>query len=199
VFHATVSRAYAQGGDWRDAINAIRPHTQAIWQDLSDDDRRRFLRRYVRFWSIHRHRMAPAMAAWIESLRQSGQLAIVAGGLTGVRERGGALEVSVRLRGSGTVVAATFDAAVNCTGPADAAADARSPLLDRLLAAGTVRPHPLGLGLDTGPAGAVRDAAGMLSDSIFTIGWLRRGDLWESVAIPEIRTQAGEIARRLLG
>ena len=35
-----------------------------------------------------------------------------------------------------------------------------------------------------------------LSSTLFTIGWLRRGELWESVAIPEIRTQAAEIAGR---
>ena len=35
-----------------------------------------------------------------------------------------------------------------------------------------------------------------VSSTLFTIGWLRRGELWESVAIPEIRSQAADIARR---
>jgi hypothetical protein len=43
----------------------------------------------------------------------------------------------------------------------------------------------------------VRDAAGALSANIFTIGWMRRGELWESVAIPELRDQSHELADRL--
>ncbi|HKV67628.1 MAG TPA: hypothetical protein VJN72_06025, partial [Gaiellales bacterium] len=58
------------------------------------------------------------------------------------------------------------------------------------------RPHPLGLGIDTGPGGAVLDADGRPSASLYTIGWLRRGELWESLAIPELRDQAAALAAR---
>jgi len=54
--------------------------------------------------------------------------------------------------------------------------------------------HPLGLGLDTGAGGALRQASGRLSPELFTLGWMRRGELWESVAIPEIRAQAAALA-----
>ena len=56
---------------------------------------------------------------------------------------------------------------------------------------------PLGLGLDTGQGGALRQADSRLSTTLHTLGWMRRGELWESVAIPEIRAQAAALARDL--
>ena len=47
------------GGDWRDAVNALRPVTAELWAALPHDEQRRFLDRLARFWDIHRHRLAP--------------------------------------------------------------------------------------------------------------------------------------------
>ena len=60
-----------------------------------------------------------------------------------------------------------------------------------------MRPHPLALGLDTAADGAVRDARGRASETLFALGPLRRGELWESTAVPEIRAQAHALARHL--
>ncbi len=56
----------------------------------------------------------------------------------------------------------------------------------------------LGLGLATDAGGALLDAEGRASEGLFTLGPPRRGDLWESTAIPEIRVQAQSLSRRLL-
>ena len=37
----------AQGGDWRDIINLLRPHTPLIWQRLPLEERKKFLSRAV--------------------------------------------------------------------------------------------------------------------------------------------------------
>ena len=42
---------------------------------------------------------------------------------------------------------------------------------------------------------SLRGGAGGL---LFTLGTLRRGELWESTAIPELRTQARAVATRLV-
>ena len=138
--------------------------------------------------------MAPAVAAWIASLRESGQLTIVGGTVQSVRQTGTGLTVTAALRANGETAGFHADAVINCTGPAGSPVGTGSALIDDLVARGFARPHPLGLGLDTGDRGALRQADGELSTSLFTLGWLRRGELWESVAIPEIRVQAGEIA-----
>ena len=196
AFDRASAASYAQGGDWRDAINAVRPYTQDIWKGLSLDEQRRFLHTYRRYWDIHRHRMAPAVAAWVGSLRDDGQLRAGAGLIERVAEVRGRLQVSIRRR-DGLLDERAFAAAVNCTGPAGSVVGAGSPLYDSLLSAGLVRPHPLGLGLDTAATGALYDESGTISTTLFTLGWLRRGELWESVAIPEIRAQAADIAFRL--
>jgi uncharacterized NAD(P)/FAD-binding protein YdhS len=178
-FRAAVGAARAQGADMRDVVDAMRPHTQAIWQGLPDADRRRFLRRYSRYWLIHRSRTAPAAAGWLRELRDDGRLRIAAAAVASVQDDGGRPAV---------------DAIVNCAGPADSPFAGPSPLYRSLRDAGLGRPHPLGLGLDTGPGGAVLDAAGRPSRTLYTLGWLRRGELWESLAIPELRDQAAALA-----
>ena len=163
AFDEASAASYAQGGDWRDAINAVRLYTQDIWKGLSLDEQRRFLRTYRRYWDIHRHRMAPAVAAWIASLQEDGQLRTGAGRIERVAEAGGRLRVAIRRR-DGTLDEREFAAAVNCTGPAGSVVGAGSPLYDSLLSAGLARPHPLDLGLDTAEAGALYDESGKRLD-----------------------------------
>jgi uncharacterized NAD(P)/FAD-binding protein YdhS len=72
-------------------------------------------------------------------------------------------------------------------------------LLQSLTARGVARYDALGLGLDVDGRGALLSGAGTPSDALFAIGPLRRGALWETTAIPEIRVQAAELAGDLLG
>ena len=69
-----------------------------------------------------------------------------------------------------------------------------SDLLDQKL----VRPHPLFLGLDTAYTGALLDGGGVPSAFLYTVGPLQKGNLWETIAVPEIREQASELASHLL-
>jgi uncharacterized NAD(P)/FAD-binding protein YdhS len=197
AFRAAVADARVRGADMRDVVDAMRPHTQAIWQGLPDADRRRFLRRYARYWLIHRSRMAPVAAGWLGELRDDGRLRIVAAAIVSVREDGGRPAVGLRPRGGRAVETLRVDAIVNCAGPADSPFTGDSPLYRSLRDAWLARPHPLGLGIDTGPGGAVLGADGRPSAVLYTIGWLRRGELWESLAIPELRDQAAELAALL--
>ena len=45
---------------------------------------------------------------------------------------------------------------------------------------------------------ALLDARGRVAEGLFTLGPLRRGELWESTAVPEIRAQACALSARLL-
>jgi uncharacterized NAD(P)/FAD-binding protein YdhS len=93
----------------------------------------------------------------------------------------------------------TFDAVVNATGPAWDCRLADSALLRGLLDRGQAAPGPAGLGLATAADGALVDAGGRASERLFTLGALRRGELWETIAVPELRTQAAALAERLIG
>jgi uncharacterized NAD(P)/FAD-binding protein YdhS len=51
------------------------------------------------------------------------------------------------------------------------------------------------MGIDADPdTGQVCDEAQRLVGGLFAIGTLRRGTLWESTAVPELRAQAGRLA-----
>ena len=106
--------------------------------------------------------------------------------------------MTVQERASGQACGLRVASIVNCTGPTGDVRSGRSRLLETLCAAGTARPHPLGLGLDTCAGGALRDAHGQEHETLFAIGPLRRGELWETTAVPEIRAQAQALARRLV-
>ena len=87
---------------------------------------------------------------------------------------------------------------VNCTGPQ---ADIRllgDPLLDDLLSrrAGVAlaTTATAGMGFNT-DRGRLLDSAGSAEAPVWVLGALRRGELWESTAVPEIRSQAS-LARR---
>ncbi len=91
-----------------------------------------------------------------------------------------------------------MDRVINCTGPEGDCRKITSPLLANLLRDKLVRPDPLFLGLDSAKDGAVIDAAGAASDLLYTAGPSRKGTLWETVAVPEIRAQVSELAGVLL-
>ena len=74
-----------------------------------------------------------------------------------------------------------------------------SPLLGAAIRDGWLRPGPMGIAIDVDPAtGRVLDASGEPTLSAYAMGALRKGVLWETIAIPEIRDQAADDRRRRL-
>jgi uncharacterized NAD(P)/FAD-binding protein YdhS len=74
---------------------------------------------------------------------------------------------------------------------------ASSRLLHTLLCKGLVSSDPLGLGLRANSSGAVLDAGGRVDPRLFVLGPLRRGELWETTAVGEIRAQARDVAAQI--
>ena len=62
-------------------MDDLRPHGQLLWERMNAEERRRFLRHARAWWDIHRHRIAPEVAAKLARLRGEGRLEIVAGKL----------------------------------------------------------------------------------------------------------------------
>jgi uncharacterized NAD(P)/FAD-binding protein YdhS len=181
----------AQVGEWRTVVDSLRPVTQELWRSLPVAEKARFLERHARDWEVRRHRMAPRVAARLRELIASGGLRVAAGGVEAIEPAGDRL--AVRTRDETLLV----DGAINATGPAWDCRHGDSELVRCLLASGVAAPGPLGLGLRTDPGGALIDRHGHGSRSLFTLGALRRGELWETVAVPEIRTQAAALAARI--
>lgn len=188
------------GSGWRAVIDGLRPHNQTLWQRLGDKEQRRFLRHLRPYWDVHRHRVAPEPGDLLEALRKEGAVLTHAGRLLAFRrgQGGGEIEAIYRPRGGAATTTLRVQRVINCTGPATLRTAAASPLSGWLAEGiGSLDAH--GQGLRTDERGALLDTRGLALHPIFTLGPLRRGELWETTAVPEIRVQAEALARTLLG
>ncbi|HEV8128431.1 MAG TPA: FAD/NAD(P)-binding protein, partial [Candidatus Eisenbacteria bacterium] len=55
--------ATRRGVDWRAVFDSLRPETATLWATLPLQEKRRFLRHVRPYWEVHRHRIAPDIAA----------------------------------------------------------------------------------------------------------------------------------------
>ena len=195
---AELRAAAEKGIDWRPVLDALRPRTQEIWDNLPLEEQRRFLSHVRPYWEVHRHRMPPDVAALVDEMFASQRLFTHGGRLISLEEKDGAVEVRYREKSAPEDTVIRVDRVINCTGPECDYRRMRHPLIASLLGQGLVRPDDLALGLDNDARGALLDAEGNAKGVLYTIGPLRKGTLWETTAVPEIRVQAQELAKTLL-
>jgi uncharacterized NAD(P)/FAD-binding protein YdhS len=190
-----IARMESEGYDWRDAFDGLRPVTSELWSRLSLTDRREFLQRHVREWERRRHRMAPIVAERLAQLVATGRLTTLAARLTGLDASGPRLKVNIDLGGDRKSRELECDRIVVCAGTGTDIRKSPSRLLQSLLNSGRVVADDLGLGLRASSDGALLDDRGGEGDGrIFTLGPMRRGELWETTAVGEIRQQARDLA-----
>jgi uncharacterized NAD(P)/FAD-binding protein YdhS len=194
---AEIAAVEKVGGDWRSAIDGLRPHTQQIWQRLPLAEKRRFLRHLRPYWEIHRHRAAPRVLAAVQELLAADRLQLLAGRLLGLEDHEEGIDAAIRTR-QGRTLKLRVQRVVNCTGPESNYRRLTHPLIVGLCEQGLIQPDELGLGLHTDASGALVGGGGQPSPWLYTLGPTRKGELWETTAVPEIRIQAQALARLLL-
>ena len=190
--------AAARGIDWRSVVDGLRPHTQAIWRAMTPERRVRFLEHGRPWWDIHRHRMAPSVEARIKAMIARSQLEIVAGRLVEVEPTPGGARIALRRRGESRLEHRDVARIVSCVGVRHDPAQTHNPVLTSLFAQGLARVDPLHIGIDVAPDCAVIDSRGRASSRLFAIGPMSQAAFWEIIAVPDIRLQTEELARRLL-
>jgi uncharacterized NAD(P)/FAD-binding protein YdhS/glyoxylase-like metal-dependent hydrolase (beta-lactamase superfamily II) len=195
---AEIKLAASRGYDWRAVIDSLRPVTQKLWQKLSRVEQKRFLLHVAPYWDVHRHRIAQQVADTVAELLKSGQLTITAGRIQDYQVVPDGVEVTIRQRKTQTNTVFQVSRVVSCTGITADYAKFDHPLISSLRSQGLIRPNSIGLGLDVADNGALFLANGEISDFFYTIGTPRKGDLWETIAVPEIRGQAQNLAETLL-
>jgi uncharacterized NAD(P)/FAD-binding protein YdhS len=183
-----VARARRGGADWRDAFDGVRPHVQTLWRSLPEAEQSRFLRERSRAWELRRHRMAPEVGARVRGLVRDGRLLVRAGRALGVRALPSTVELLIDDCGAMRTLRA--DRVVVCVGAGTSVAAAGVPLLDALVRRGLAAPDAHGLGLRADDGGAMIGCDGAARPWLRLLGPLRRGELWETTAVGEIRAQA---------
>ena len=191
----SLRKVIRDGIPWRAVIDSLRSTTNGLWLALPPTEQRRFRRHLQRRWDVVRHRMAPTIADVIETERNTGTLVIRRGHFVGVDIYEGAGKVSIESpAGRQQFMAARV---INCTGPSMNYRRVNSPLFTKLFDRGMITAGPLGGGLACNADGTVIDASGKPSPILFNLGPGRLGTLLESIAIPELRQQAFELAMTL--
>lgn len=192
---AAARAAKAAGIPWQKVMDAARPRVADVWSRWTLADKARFLRHARTLWDVHRHRMAPRIAAGMAELLGSGRLRVLAGRISGFRRIEAGTRVSIRTLAGGVE---GFDAAVvvNCTGPRSDFAAIGVPVFEDLRRKGLLVPDALGLGIETRDC-AVVDRFGDASRWLFALGPLTRPAWWEITAVPEIAAQIHRLAEDL--
>lgn len=195
---ALIRTAAAAGDPWQSVVQSLRGPGQRLWQSMSEREQRQFLRHVVRYWDIHRHRIAPEIDHALADLRASGQLHLHAGRPQSLHAMHGRVRIDFVARHETTSQNLVVDRIVNATGLETRLENVANPLLQSLLAGGLARPGPHERGLDSAADGRLLDRSGVAQSMLYTLGSPRIGTLWETIAIPDLRVQAAALATRLL-
>ena len=195
IVRSHIRKAGNDSSDWRAVIDSLRPATQDIWRTLPLSEKRYFLQHMSRYWNAARHRMPAQAAEVLNRLMLKGQLLVLRGRLQSI-EANGSFKVSYRSGSSLNEIAA--DVLINCIGSEPDFRKLNSPLVNNLFERGYIKSDPLNFGIDALQNGSVVGQNGRVNDVIYTLGTALKGTLWETTAIPEIRTQAARLAEVLL-
>ena len=179
------------------AIDKLRPHTQRLWQHLSREEKQTFLQEDAALWNVTRHRIAVSIHEKITDALDSGRLRLKKGTIERLAPNEETIEVILQDQ-EGNETSESGDLVINCTGPQSSFSTAGIPLFENLLQKGLVCSDELDMGLQVNEQFAVIEENGQASDWMFAMGPLLKGSLWETTAVPELRSQAMRIAEILL-
>jgi len=171
-------------------IDLMRPHLQRLWLQFSLEEKQQFLRHLRHKWGVARHR-APAQSMVVfNDLVASGQLELLKGRISNISFQEKAFDITYSTAQEPKQTLHT-QLIINCTGPESDYSRLKSPLIQDLVSKQLIAPDPLKYGID-----AQKD--GQISAGLYTLGPTLKGILWESVAVPEIRVQAQELASKII-
>jgi uncharacterized NAD(P)/FAD-binding protein YdhS len=182
---------------WRSVFDSLRPFSAEIWQSLPLAEKRRFLRHARSYWEVHRHRLSPEIAGLIAHQLINKELRTHSGRILSYDEDAHGVTITYRDRRTQQKKTLRVDRVINCTGPETDCRRLDHPFLASLRQQGLAGPDELFLGLQTARDGALINSAGVPSDFLYAVGPARKGQLWETTAIPEILDQISALAKLL--
>lgn len=188
----------ADGRDWRDIIAAIRPKLPSLWQQFSLANKRRFLRHAAVYWDVHRHRLAPPVAAALQDILVARRLKFLAGRIVSISEQDSVVEVLWSPRGKQARELLRVGTVVNCTGPNGDVQTNSDPLVKALLRRGVIKQDEVRLGIEVDDHYSVVNKRGEKQRSIFYVGPWLKAKYWEATSVPELKTHVQRAVRNVL-
>lgn len=173
-------------------VDKLRPVTQQLWQNFSLADKRRFNKRFRTWWNVTRHRIAQSIHQQLLEAEAYHRLEVVQGRLRDVSEVGDQFVLTLKTKnGLRRIEAGSI---INCTGPSESYQNSSTPIYKNLFARGLIKADEMDMGIQITPDFAVVNGAGDASPYLFALGPVLKGTLWESSAVPELRSQAFRVA-----
>jgi uncharacterized NAD(P)/FAD-binding protein YdhS len=178
-------------------VDKLRPFTQRVWQNFSLFEKKQFNRHFRTRWSVMRHRIAPEIHDQLRKAIAHERLEIIKGRLCACEESGHKLRMTINSSRGKRVIEA--GALLNCTGPQENYLPSESSLFNSLFARGLIQPDEMNMGIKVAPNFSVVDCDNKNSEILFALGSLLKGTLWETTAVPELRSQTFRLAETIAG
>lgn len=180
---------------WREVMEGLRPITADLWARADPATRGRIVRHLRPWWDVHRHRLAPSIAARIDALVAEGRLTVLTGRVRGVTGDHRGVRLDWRPRHGPVQPPLTAPWLIDCSGPGHA--PEADPVTGPLLASGRARLDPLRLGLELDASGRVLAADGTPDPTLFVLGPPARAAFWETIAVPDVRKRIEDVVAAL--
>lgn len=184
LVRAKLQEARKLGIDWRPVIDSLRTFTPGIWAKLPAAEKKKFLRHVYSIWNRHRHRLPPQTAHRIAKAQAIGKIGLLKGRFVFLERKQNGFQITYQAEGQNH----TFQAehVINCTG-LDYSSIKKDAFLRQLCENDLAALDELNLGLRWASQGPV-----------YILGALLFGERFETIAVPELRQQAAQIAHSIL-
>jgi uncharacterized NAD(P)/FAD-binding protein YdhS len=198
LVHKHIKAVREYGATAEPVIDSLRPFTQKIWKHFTEEEKNTFMSRFRHLWGVARHRIPIHSHDKLQQLRIDGKLKINSGRLLNFTETGDGITVDYFDKKDHCNKQVKVSRIINCTGPDTDLKNIENSFLKNCLLKGILQQDKLKLGIvaDT-TTFQVINAEGKPHTNLFTLGGNLKGELWESTAVNELRSQAENLAKLL--
>jgi uncharacterized NAD(P)/FAD-binding protein YdhS len=183
------------GVDWRDVLNALRPITPQLWQNLPLTEKTRFLRHVAPYWDVLRHRLSPIAFTRLSSSLAEGRAKVGAYSIQKIEsQKNGLIKVSARCRHTNTLELFEVGGVINCSGPTYDISKTTNELVYHLYAKKILHQDKVKLGFQVNSDYSVNPQYPRLYYS----GPMLKAIYWEATAVPELRVHSDRLAQSIL-
>ena len=199
LFSVHAARVKTAGGHPSRLLGKIGPQVTHIWRNFDLADKKLFVSRYATRFKILRQLIAPSLHAELQQALASKKIAVIGSSVLSVEAD--KAQLCVQIQDAPAPLPARMlraDMVVNCLGPNVRMADTTSRILRNLLDKQLIEPDDMNMGIrvDTSLRALVHGQ--QVSPLVLAIGPLLRGTFWDSIALPNLRLQAVEVAQTIL-
>lgn len=190
IVNAQLKKAKKESLNPHSIIDAMRPHLQFIWLNFTLFEKQQFLRHLRHKWGVARHRAPAQTMAVFNEMLSAGSINLIKGRIYDILKTGNEFQVFYSDSKSKQQTFKT-ECIINCTGPESNYLKIPSILVQSLIKNKLLEPDSVNYGIKA-------DKNGEIAPNIYTLGPTLKGVLWESIAVPEIRLQAKELATKII-